>query len=71
MRVIDTGEPLQAPAVCFLCEQLPADPSVKMIDTGMHFAQEKWVHLAGRKYVCGSCLQGLMAAVMEYAANHG
>lgn len=72
MRVLEKTEDLQIPGVCFLCEQLPDFKSgtVKVIDTGMHFAQEKYVHLAGRKYVCESCLQGLVNAVMDYSFTH-
>lgn len=69
MRVLERTEDLQAPGVCFLCEQLP-NGTVKVVDTGMHFAQEKWVHLAGRKYVCTSCIQGLVHAVMTFDATH-
>lgn len=69
MRVLDSNEDLQAPGVCFLCEQLPVG-TVQVIDTHMHFAQEKYVHLAGRKYVCGTCLAGMLEAVYEYASTH-
>lgn len=70
MRVLEKEEvsQLQAPGVCFLCEQLPN--SIKVIDTHMHFAQEKYVHLAGRKYVCETCLAGMLEAVMQYALTH-
>jgi hypothetical protein len=58
MKVIDAPRdfPLQAPNVCFLCEQSPFEDEA-VVDTQRNFQSDiSRSHLDGRKYVCSRCV---------------
>ena len=69
MKVIEAPRafPLQAPNVCFVCEQSPFEDEA-VVDTQRNFQSDiARSHIDGRKYVCSRCVEE-MSKLFGYIA---
>lgn len=64
MQIVEAGQPLLQPNICFLCESWPNPESgAPVVDVMRDFEAAVITPLTGRKYVCSGCAEDIARTI--------